>query len=276
MDTFKTISDFYEKYRGRKRIIGYSVLGNPIFALFAGKEEYPCVLVQYAIHAREWLTSFLALEHISRGVMRGGVWFVPLANPDGVALSQRGADFLKTLKSDLAAFLLKINKGKDFSLWKANARGVDLNVNFDAKWGTGKQNVRYPASANYIGSMPFSEPETRALAEFTKEVKPDATISYHTKGGEIYYGFEGRASSSLEKRLAAVLSEETGYPSRIVKGSAGGYKDWCVEKLNIPAFTIEAGWDGFSHPLGEEARDSVFKENGGVVLRLSEELWKIK
>ena len=90
------------------------------------------------------------------------------------------------------------NKGKDFSLWKANARGVDLKVNFDAKWGPGKQNVRYPASANYIGSMPFSEPETRALAEFTKEVKPDATISYHTKGGEIYYGFEGRARSSLE------------------------------------------------------------------------------
>ena len=97
---------------------------------------------------------------------KGCVYFIPLVNPDGVEI---------------------VEKGKP--LYKANAREVDLNVNFDADWGKGKYNQKFKGDANFIGEKPFSEPETIALKEFTLKVKPDMTFSYHSKGEEIYYSF---------------------------------------------------------------------------------------
>ena len=168
--------------------------------------------------------------------------------------------------------LLYLNCGADFSLWKANARAVDLNVNFDARWGTGASNVRMPSAANYVGIAPFSEPETRALRDFTCAVQPQFTISYHTKGEEIYWRFHQPFwRLRRDKRLAKILSAATGYPLREAPLSAGGYKDWCVEKLRIPAFTVEAGREDFTHPLGLSALGDVVTKNLDALVRFTEE-----
>ena len=235
MDAVDIVYRFYGRYRGEKRTIGSSACGMPIAALFVGEGE-PRILLQYAIHAREWVTSLLALDHIARGVPFGTAAFVPLANPDGAALALRGERFLQTLPECRADFLRRINGGPDFSLWKANANAVDLNVNFDAEWGKGVCNVRAPAAENYIGAQPFSEPETRALRDFTRAFRPAATV---------------------------------------ISGSAGGYKDWCIRALGIPAFTIEAGSDALSHPLGEDRLPQLIAECGGVPALVSEMVWKI-
>jgi hypothetical protein len=58
----------------------------------------------------------------------------------------------------------------------------------------------------------------------------------------------------------------------MAKGSAGGYKDWCVEKLGIPAFTVEVGKDELSHPLGEETLQDIIEKNGRAVFALSKEM----
>ena len=121
------------------------------------------------------------------------------------------------------------------------AAGVDLNVNFNARWGEGAQNVRTAGSENYIGAKPFSEPETVALAEFTRKIKPVLTLSYHAKGREIYYEF-GQSGERLrrDRAVAEYAVSLTGY--RLIegtRGSAGGYKDWCVQELKIPSLTIE-------------------------------------
>lgn len=243
----------------------------PVWALFAGGQGRPLLLLQYAIHAREWVTALLALEHIRRGVPCGGAWFVPLANPDGAALSLRGENFLDALPVRRREFLLRVNGGSDFSLWKANAEAVDCNVNFDADWGRGAQNVTSPAPANYIGRAPFSAPETRALRDFTLLLRPDATVSYHTKGGEIYWEFGQTGSArARDERIAALLAANTGYRSRVIRGSAGGYKDWCIRALGIPAFTVEAGSEALPHPLGEGALPQIAAENARVPALLSE------
>ncbi len=275
MDALEQVYAFYESYGGEKRVIGKSVCGQPVVALFAGEKTFPQLIVQYAIHAREWVTALLALGHIRRGVPRGGCWFVPCANPDGAALSLRGGAFLQTLPPERAAFLRRINGDGDLRLWKANADAVDLNVNFDADWGQGVQNVRMPAPANYIGAAPFSEPETRALRDFTLGVSPAAAVSYHTKGEEIYWEF-GQSGTARERdgAVADALSRATGYPLRSAAGSAGGYKDWCIRVLGISAFTIEAGRDGAAHPLGEEELPQIMRANADVPAVLSEEVWK--
>jgi hypothetical protein len=53
------------------------------------------------------------------------------------------------------------------------------------------------------------------------------------------------------------------------KNSVGGYKDWCIKTLQIPAFTIEAGSDDFEHPLGETALENLLERNQYALFHLS-------
>ncbi len=268
MNVYEEVRAYYERFRGTKRIYGKSAEGRALFAMLIGEPSAPLGISQAAIHGREWITALLALEHLSRGCRRGGVWVLPLTNPDGALLSETG---LSSVSGGRREFLGKLNGSEDFSLWKANAEGVDLNVNFDAAWGTGAENLRTPAPANYIGEYPFSAPESRALKEFTEAAAPDFTVSWHTKGEEIYWRFRQpplRAARDL--RLAKRLSESTGYPLREAKRSAGGYKDWCIEKKKIPAFTVETGGEGWKHPIGRERLEELVKRNGDALRALTE------
>lgn len=259
MDIYEEIGNFYESVKSEKRVIGKSVFGREIYALKAGRGAPTCI-AQYAIHGREWITARLAVAQFRLGLRKGSLWVIPLMNPDGALLSQKGVESVED--KEQAEKLIGINGSSDFSLWKANGAAVDLNVNFPADWGTGKRNVRVPASENYIGERPFSEPETVALRRFTEEISPDFTVSYHTKGEEIYWYYRQPLwACARDKRLAFALKEATGYPLAYAKGSAGGYKDWCIKKLKIPAFTIEAGKDSFSHPLGEKEYGDIERHN---------------
>ena len=219
---YALVRKFYQVYSGKKCVIGYSVAGREIYAFHVGEPTGRQFIAVYAVHAREWITAKLAIKHIKKGVKRGGGWIVPLLNPDGAEISQRKNP-----------------------LWKANGRGVDLNCNFDADWGQGRLNTRVRGSENCIGDKPFSEPETAALRDFTLKTRPYVTLSFHTKGEEIYYEFNGKG----DIRGAEVLAKATGYEVKRIYGSCGGYKDWCIQKLCIPAYTIECGADNLEHPI---------------------------
>ena len=269
MDIYRRITDFYERVNTEKRVIGQTLFGRNLYAVKVGF-GLPVGLVQCAMHGREFITARLAIEQYRVGVSKGSCWFLPLVNPDGALLSEVG---VAAAPREAREYLIRINGGEDFTLWKANGRGVDLNVNFDAAWGTGVKNTRVPSAENYIGEFPFSEPETQALKIFTEEIQPDYTVSYHTKGEEIYWHFnQSTHTCPRDFRLARVISAATGYPLATAKGSAGGYKDWCIERLGIPAFTIEVGKDEFSHPLGEEALQDIIEKNGRAVFALSKEI----
>lgn len=220
---YEEIRKFYLSYKGKKCVIGYSYKGRGIFAMHIGSMSGKQLIAVCGIHGREWITARLALRHIKYGLSGGwGGWIIPLANPDGASISQTVSP-----------------------LWKANARGVDLNCNFDALWGTGRLNTRVRGPENCIGDCPFSEPESKALRDFTLRIMPAATFSFHTKGEEIYWEFDGRGF----KMGAYILQMETGYTPRIIFGSAGGYKDWCLKRLNVPSYTIECGSDSLKHPI---------------------------
>jgi len=218
---YDDIKSFYQSYKQRKCVIGYSYKGREIYAMHLGKDTGRQFISVYAVHAREWITAYLALKHIQIGTYCGG-WIIPLLNPDGAIISQG----IKPL-------------------WKDNARGVDLNCNFDAEWGTGRLNTKRRGAENCVGDYPFSEPETIALKNFTIKINPFVTFSWHTKGEEIYWSFAGRG----DENGAKILSDATGYPHKIIYGSAGGYKDWCLQKLLVPSYTIECGSDGLTHPI---------------------------
>lgn len=269
MDIYERVKKFYEKAKTEKYTIGKSIFGRNLYAVKVG-EGAPVGVAQYAMHGREYITSQLAFAHFAKGVSKGSCWILPLVNPDGALLSEIG---LSTAPTSQHAQLLAWNQGADFSLWKANGRGVDLNVNFPAKWGKGSKNSFQAGRENYVGERPFSEPETLALKKFTEKIKPDFTLSYHTKGEEIYwYFYQSLHTCPLHKSLAMEISDVTGYPLAYAKNSVGGYKDWCIQRFQIPSFTIEVGKDTLAHPLRENALPDIVEKNIEVIDRLVRKL----
>ena len=276
MDIYCRIRAAYGAYPGEKRVIGRSVEGRALFAFRVG-EGRPLGIAVYAVHAREWVTALLALRHIRRSVPAGSVWFLPLLDPDGALLVQRGIGSIRSPRR--RETLLLLNGGDDFSLWKANAEGTDLNVNFPARWGEGAKNVFSPAPANYVGECPLSAPESRALAAFTLKEKPDYALAFHTKGEEVYWHFHQPPLRLVrDYRFAHAVAASAGYPLKEAPSSSGGYKDWCIGALHIPAVTVEAGSDALSHPVGEEMLPVLAERTEGTVraaaLAAKEIRWK--
>ncbi|MEG2002564.1 MAG: M14 family zinc carboxypeptidase [Clostridia bacterium] len=254
---------------------GTSVLGRDLFFLTAGVGDYK-IIIQGAIHAREHITTNLILklcENLKNKSFFGAkFYFLPMTNPDGVEICCNGASSVKDrpLRKQVAKELETVDKG----LYKANARLVDLNVNFPTQFGKGKQNLTYPHFENYIGQFPFSEPETQALAKFTKEIQPKGTISYHSKGEVIYFSFLNQKHFHKDFLIAKDVADETGYKLAEAKGSVGGYKDWCINSLGISSLTIEVGNDDLTHPIGVESLEEIYQKNKDVPLRYLKSILK--
>ncbi|NLK16981.1 MAG: hypothetical protein GX304_00385 [Clostridiales bacterium] len=269
----RLLSDIGELEGVERLVLGITWGGRIIPCVHVGSKRGRQLIVCAAIHAREHITAQLAMRLLGECRKRAGelfgwgIYFIPMANPDGVELCIRGTESVRSAWD--RENVLKINGGcPDFSLWKANLVGIDLNVNFDARFGTGVSNVFSPAPENYVGEAPFSEPESRALVDFTKKVRPSAVISYHCKGEMIFWKFHQQANLLRDRILAEALAEVTGYELVDEMGSAGGYKDWCIQHLGIPAFTIEVGSDAFPHPFPYSELDRIFEQNRQVPFAL--------
>ena len=249
---------------------GKSVLGKNILATHVGSYSGTQILIQGGIHAREYITSLLMVEqarniHNNDLAKNGGIYFVFLTNPDGAEIVLDGID---SVSCEITRnYLISANGGsRDFSQYKANINLVDLNTNFDAEWGGGSQNVFCPATEDFVGFYPESEREVQTLIDFTLRTRPLLTISYHSKGNVIYYGFDGESEANIERdrAIGESLSASTGYPLIFTENSTGGYKDWCINSLKIPAYTIEVGSDSLAHPIGIENLPEIYQQNKDV------------
>ena len=243
--------------------IGKSAAGEDILCVHRGEYDGGQIIITAAIHARECCTAHVVLRQIREYSGVGGVYFVPLVNPDGARFfcGERSFGFP----------VLKSNEGRRLE-WKANAEGVDLNCNFDASWGSGRSNKLFPGPSDYIGSFPLCAPESKALAEFTRSVKPIFTLSYHCMGGELYWEF-GQSGKRRVRDNALAEAVARRIDVKKVDGhlfSAGGYKDYCIQKLFIPSVTVELIKRG-THPFYE--RDVA--DDAELNADLPEFLWKL-
>lgn len=249
--------------------IGKSTLNKNILATHVGSFDGPQVLIQGGIHAREYISTLLMIEqarytNATADLQNGGIYFVFLTNPDGAEIVLDGID---AVPCDITKqYLVLANGGFDFSMYKANINLVDLNTNFDADWGMGGQNVTCPNTRNFIGFYPNSEREVQNLINFTNQIKSALTISYHSKGEVIYYGFVGESEQDIarDRAIGEQLASLTGYNLLFTENSAGGYKDWCIRNLQIPSYTIEIGAESLQHPIGEENLPEIFAQNKDV------------
>ena len=223
-----------------------------------------------AFHAQEWLTSLVLLRFVERlcqaldagGDLAGmdcrkaflgrGLVVIPCVNPDGVEIALTGAQ----AAGDLTDEVLRISSG-DISSWNANARGVDINHNFDAGWHIVQQLERAmgidgPAPRRYGGESPASEPETQAIVNLCGQVSFRSVLALHSQGEEIYWKY-GEHTPHEAALMARVLAMASGYELKTPEtiSSHGGFKDWFIEKYCRPGFTVEMGKGQNPLPLTE-------------------------
>jgi len=233
------------------KTIGQTYFGNNILAIKLGTGKKNILFIG-AHHGREWLTSSLLMVMLEsyvnsykNGAMYGpyhssglneiSIWFIPMLNPDGVMIQQNSAPevFLDQV------YLM--NEGShNFSRWKANGIGIDLNRQYPAGWRE-LPKTNSPSYQFYKGKKPLQAREVVAITKFVNEIQPLIAVAYHSSGQEIYWNYHNGENTRRDKRIAVNIAELTGYslgkpPKRAV---GGGFTDWFIASIHRPALTIE-------------------------------------
>lgn len=213
-----------------KSVLGETVEGREIFAYHFAQGAPLKILFMAGIHGNEVGTVKLMHKLVNflngrKAFMGVDVFVLPCLNLDGLAKAVEEPDYL--------------HGGK---VGRLNANGVDLNRNFASKnfesenqWYFGNKYRRV-----YCGDEPFSEPETRGLADFIEREKIQVIYSFHSRGEEVC-GSKDRLAQELVKDFA----KKSGY--RYVSDEdwsklhlTGTMKEWCEEK-GLSYVEVECG-----------------------------------
>lgn len=274
MNNFEDLHKKIEKISKNKQIdcfvYGKSYLGQNLYAFHKGSYNTKQILITGGIHAREYISSYVVIKLLEDYKEDMGVYFLPVLNIDGIRLSMDGLSFIKD--EDTKKMILRLNNNStNFELWKANAIGVDLNVNFDAMWGQSKFTTDLPSAYGYLGEN-CNEYENSALINYIKDKNIKLSLSYHSKGRVVYYGFckQIKTVKNKTKKLAYSVGRILKYKPLKSKGSSGGLSDYLSFKYNIPSVTIELGDDKLKHPISLKYFDEIYTNQYEVLKHIVE------
>lgn len=265
---------------------GQSVLGRELYYIRLGTGENE-VFYNGAHHSLEWITApllmkfaedflkALVLGQTIRGFDPREIWenssiyILPMVNPDGVDLVLNGLSPDNPFYNRLIQWN---NQSTDFSrTWQANIRGVDLNHNYDAAWDLSKEaeaayGITGPGPTRYSGPYPESEPESRAVADFTRAHDFRLVLAYHSQGEIIYWNFMNMATEEA-RMIGEILAADSGYTLDMATGIASfaGYKDWFIREYGRPGYTIEVGRG--TNPLPISQFNQIYNDNLTMLLR---------
>lgn len=198
-------------------VIGYSQENRPIMLHHTPAFEPGSggTLLIGGMHGDERATVRL-LESFQARLTGNGDWppvgILPAANPDGF-----------------------------FYHTRYNARGVDLNRNFETGWSA--------ESEEPSGSAPWSEPETRALRDFILCQQPARIVTLHWALAEL--DADGPQSTGLALAMWNALSEAERVPYRLRVSDSpavfplpdacpGSLGQWCGGTVRYPDGTAPA------------------------------------
>ncbi|MCL2507946.1 MAG: M14 family metallopeptidase [Oscillospiraceae bacterium] len=268
----------------RLSVIGRSIQGRNLYALVVGRGSQR-VMYNASHHANEWITTPVLMRFLEQysyaystpGALLGcmademynkaSIFFVPMVNPDGVNLVTGAIPpGSETYESARAMNYLRLPFPDG---WKANIRGVDLNLNYPAGWEIARdikfaQGYTAPGPRDYVGEAPLSEPESRAMADYTRRIDCDLTLAYHTQGEIIFWRYlDYMPPRSYE--IVRLLSRVSGYAYLDTPYASGhaGYKDWFIQQFNRPGYTIECGRG--VNPLDISQFGRIYRDNIGIL-----------
>ncbi|XP_026333308.1 zinc carboxypeptidase A 1-like [Hyposmocoma kahamanoa] len=222
---------------------GESYEGRPIKGLkISHGPGRQVIFIESGIHSREWITMtttcyiinelLTSNDEETKAAARDFDWYIfPVTNPDGYVWTHT-----------------------EFRLWRKNRKpygnevGVDLNRNWNNNWLVIGASTN-PASNNFVGYGPFSEPETRTLSEYIRSIDNiEMYISFHSAGQILLIPF-GNTTEPLAnyhdalkigRRAMGALSVRHGtqYTSgniaEAIYHAAGTSIDWVKAALEVP------------------------------------------
>jgi predicted deacylase len=199
--------------------IGTSVQGRAIVAVHRWTDGAThTALVVGSMHGDE-RAGMRVVRRLRTASLPAGLdlWLVRTMNPDGTAADRR-----------------------------TNAHGVDLNRNFPRHWVSANA-----GTSTWSGPSAASEPETRAMRDFLRDVRPRTTLVFH----QPLYGVDSYRAKSMT--LVRQLGRETGLPVRSFDcqgGCHGTLTDWHNARLDGRAVTVELGRRASPDQIGRVSR----------------------
>jgi predicted deacylase len=209
-----------------RRVIGRTVQDRPVRAWRLGDPGARVTAVAIAAMHGDETAPMDLLEQLRDGRPVTGVdlWVVPVVNPDGVLAGRR-----------------------------ANANGVDLNRNFPREWTDLDGEVE-------SGTGPASEPETRALMRFLRQVDPRFVVSFH----QPLHGID--VHGPKKRWFARRLADSLRLPRReFACGSSchGTFTQWFNHRFEGVAVTVEYGRDPSWQRMNVRAPRQLLRALGG-------------
>lgn len=261
------------------RSYGISADGRDLYAATLGNPNAPKqVIITSGMHAREYVNSFVVMRqleyylenydtvryegHLLRDLFEEVCFvIVPMTNPDGITLAQEGIDAIRNpalqqiIRGICGSTNTKVINDYLNMYWKSNARGVDINRNFDALWDEHNDIVGRPAAKNYKGTSAMSEVESAYLVALTESLSnPVASVCVHSQGEIIYWRCFQEGTLEIEnKRLAQIAQKVTGYAIIDDNQTEPSYSNWTILAHGIPTITVETGLGGYPQNHGTMA-----------------------
>jgi murein peptide amidase A len=211
------------------RVIGHSVQGRAITAVQLGDPAAERVaLVVGLIHGDEHAGLRIVDRIEGRAAELQGVqlWVIPSVNPDGGRAHTR-----------------------------KNAHGVDLNRNFPHRWRGGLPH----SDGYYPGPAPASEPETQAVIDFVRQIKPEISVWYHQPWGAVL-ACGGRPA--VAARYAKLVRMRTSCRGKGLRGTVISWEN--AELPDSQAFVVEL-------PAGK-IRPRAARRHAGAAIAVAEGL----
>jgi carboxypeptidase T len=223
----------------------------------------PVFFLMGAIHAREYVTAELAARFAEYLVNAYGndpditwlldyneVQILPVANPDGRKMAETG-------------LLWRKNTDNSDGCLVANAYGVDLNRNYDFKWGDAGASLD-PCNEVYLGRSVASEPETLALQNYLSSIYPDRRgpsdgdaapddtsgllITLHSYGQLVLWPWGWTSAPAPNATQFQTLGRKFAFFNHAIPEQAdklyatsGTTDEWLYGRLGTAAYTFEIG-----------------------------------
>lgn len=249
--------------------IGKSIEGRDIWAIKISDNpeidelDEPTVLFNSMHHAREVMSPEVSIDiiqyllenynqdqKVTDWVNKNQIWILPMFNVDG-----------------------NNKMWNDDKWWRKNTRGgygVDLNRNYPAGWNKCNGSSSRRSSDTYRGPSPGSEPETQAMMNFVKKIRPVFDISYHSYSELVIYPLGCRPEKAKNKEVVEEIGRDIAKKLNYTAGTAwellynadGGDIDWMYETYQVIPFVIELNSrrEGF-HPSYFKWRDKTVLRN---------------
>lgn len=248
------------------RITNEAIAGpKPVLVLMAGIHAREIATPEIAMRFADWLTQNYERDADATWLVdQHEIWVLPTVNPDGhwyVELGTQAGD------GDEPWLWRKNGHAYGTAAWPPTVLdhyGVDLNRNFDFRWGT--QGVEwYSGSQTYPGPEAASEPETQALQQllgniFSAEQGPQDSepasgaaggifISLHQHGELVLWPWwdtdaaapDGSGLEAIGRKFASYNGYIAGPGAATLYYASGTADDWTYGTLGVPSFTFEMG-----------------------------------